>query len=110
MPFRGAPGLVAARRSTATPRLNLPKSRILISRSPPPGALTTVWISSALTMVTTSLCENAVDGASTAVRTAAPSIMRDIATLLDPPEGGHYREPRIYAPGGVSPRIFAGLI
>src|SRR4029077_5000168 len=82
MPFKGAPGLVAPRRSTAMPRLNLPRSTILISRSPPPGALTTVWISSALTMVATSLCANAVEGASTSTRAASRSIMRDIAILL----------------------------
>src|SRR5262245_57587278 len=79
MPAIGAPGLVALRRSTATPRLNFPRSRILISRSPPPGAVTTFWISSALTTVATSFCENAVDGTSIAVRTAAPINMRCIA-------------------------------
>src|SRR5262245_7737404 len=81
MPPSGAPGFVAPRRSTATPRLYLPMSTILISRSPPPGALTTFWISSALTIVATSFCacENALDGASTITRAANPSIMRCIA-------------------------------
>src|SRR5436190_2748419 len=74
MTAMGAPGLVAARRSTATPRLNLPMSRILTSRSPPRAA--TVWISSALTMVASfCACENAADGASTAANAIKPSVV-----------------------------------
>src|SRR5262245_30062697 len=81
----GAPGLVAPRRRTAIPRLNLPMSRILISRSPPPGALTTVWISSLLTIVASfCACENALDGASTSTRAANPSIMRCITASSFP--------------------------
>src|SRR6185295_14807223 len=81
MPLIGVPALIAPRRSTATPRLNLPRSTILISRSPPPGALTTFWISSALTMVATSFCacENVMACASTNTMANDPDTRRCIS-------------------------------
>src|SRR5215471_16396924 len=69
------PGLAAPRRNTATPRLNLPMSRILTSRSPPRAA--TVWISSPVTIVASvcAVCENPVDGANTTTEAANPRVI-----------------------------------
>src|SRR5215467_6885994 len=120
----GAPGLVAPRRSTAIPRLNLPMSKILTSRSPPPGALTTFWISSALTTVATSFCPTAADGASTTMTAATPRIMRCIAASLPlpyvvstfrwtspngPPEGGRNIRHLLIRRGQRQPQNLRGI-